>query len=132
MQTPATDSEIEDQLELLFSARVAAGKVEGESRGRVYAMVLADVPGAILKVAVQNIVRGKAEGIEKTYLPSTDVMLDYCERLQRDVMAKAVMVERMLALPEAPPPPEPVPEEQRQAMRQKIAQLAKPRTMEAE
>ncbi|KAA0970294.1 hypothetical protein FPY71_07150 [Aureimonas fodinaquatilis] len=122
MQTPATEDELEDNIDLLISGRASSGKVEGGSRGRVYALVLADVPGAILKAAVTNILRGKAEGIKAEFLPTTDVMLEYCERLQRNVMAKAVMVERMLNLPELPAPEER--EGDFQAMREKISKLA--------
>lgn len=129
MQTSATDDELAENLDLLISGRKIANQADPTSLGRVYAMVLGDVPAAILKMAVANIIRGKADGIEKTFLPSTDVMLDYCERLQRDVLAKAAMVERMLHLPEQPAPAEPMSEAECQAMREKIAKLGKPRAI---
>lgn len=128
MQVPATEDEMENELELLFSSRSLYG-ADIAGKTRVYSLVLADVPRAILQTAVAQIIRGKADGIGKD-LPGTDVLLAYCERLQRDVMAKAVMIERMLALPEQAPPEPELSEEHRQAMREKIALLARPKRTE--
>jgi len=129
MQTLATDEEIEENLALLIAGRKSSNKADPHSMGKVYAMVMCEVPAAILKLAVSNIVRGKADGIEKGFIPSTDILLDYCERLQRDVMAKAVMVERMLQLPEQDAPPEPMSEDQMARRREQIAALARPRAV---
>lgn len=121
MQTPATEDEMEEQLDLLFNSRSLYG-ADIAGKTRVYSMVLSEVPKAIIATAVTQIVKGKADGIGKD-LPSTDVLLDFCERLQRDVMAKAVMIERMLALPELPAPAE-ANETRERDMRGKLQALA--------
>jgi len=126
MQVPATDDEMSEQWDLLFNSRSLYG-ADAVGKSRVYSLVMADVPKAILVAAISQIIRGKADGIGKD-LPSTDVLLDFCERLQRDVMAKALMVERMLALPEQPAPHEPSPEEVARN-RERLAALGKPRQM---
>lgn len=120
MQTPATDDEMAEQLDLLFNSRSLYG-ADIMGKTRVYTLVLDEVPVAILKTAVDHICRGKADGIGKD-LPTTDELLGYCERLQRDVMAKAVMIERMLALPELPAPQE-QDEARQKEMREKIQAL---------
>lgn len=129
MQTPATEDQMLEQLEDLFLSRSLYG-ADVSGKVRVYSKVLADVPFVILKLAVELIIRGKADGIGKD-LPGTDVLLDYCERLQRDVMAKAIMVDRMLALPEMPAPREEDPAEAA-ANIERARSLLKPKRLEGD
>lgn len=130
MQMPATDDQMATLFSDLFHSRSLYG-ADISGKVRVYSMVLEEVPFAILNLAIGLIIRGKAEGIGKD-LPGTDVLLAYCERLQRDVMAKAVMVERMLALPEQGPPlPPPSPEEV-EANRQRLRATFTPRRLDTE
>lgn len=131
LDTVVTEDEVKDAISLLTSGLKLSGQVSGSGIGRAYALVLSDVPSAILKQAIKNLLTGKAEGMDRTFMPSAPDLLGYCEKLHRDCLALCSSTERLLSLPEAEPE-EPISEEQRQAMRQKIAQLAKPRTMEAD
>lgn len=131
LDTVVTEDEVKDAIGLLTSGLKLSGQASGAGIGRAYALVLSEVPSVILIKAVKNLLTGKAEGMDRTFMPSAPDLLAYCEKLHRDALALCTVTERLLSLPEAPAS-EPIPEEQCQAMRQKIALLAKPRTMEAE
>lgn len=102
MAIVATEDEVTHAVALLSSGLKVSGRIDGGNVGLAYAMVLADVPGVILKQAVKAILTGKAEGMDRTFMPSAPDLLAYCEKLQRDLAAKVKMVEKMLSLPELP------------------------------
>ena len=130
MAVEATENEIKDAIGLLTSGLKLSGQVSGHGVGLAYTMVLSEVPSAILKQAVKALLTGKAEGMDRTFMPSAPDLLAYCEKLQRDWLAMATMTERLLALPEQPDRPEPMSEEHCRAMREKIALLARPKRVE--
>jgi len=129
MDTVATDDEILEAIDMLSAGLKVSGQVNGRGIGKVYSLVMADAPSAVLTRAVRDLVTGKAEGMDKTFMPSAPELREYLDRVKRDWLAMATMTERMLSLPEQPAPPEPMTEDQLMRRRERIAALARPRSM---
>jgi hypothetical protein len=132
LQAVATPAEIAKFIRLLSGGLKVNGNMDAEAVAEAYMFALDGVKRAVLDKAVRTLLRrGAPESMSKTFMPSAPDLLAYCDQIERDALAMVVLTERLLALPEERLP-EPIPEEQCQAMRQKIALLAKPRMMEAE
>jgi negative regulator of replication initiation len=128
----ATSADIAKGIRLLSGGLKVNGNMDAEAVAEAYMYSMEGVKRAVFDKAVRTLLRrGAPEKMSKTFLPSAPELLDYCDQIERDAKAMVVLTERLLALPEMKMP-EPMSEENCQAMRQKIAQLAKPRTMEAE
>jgi len=127
----ATEGEVIDAIGLLSSGLKVSGHVSGAGIGIAYAMALSDVPSQILKQATKNLLTGKAEGMDRTFMPSAPDLLAYCEKLHRDCLALCISTERLLALPEMPAPREEDPAEAA-ANIERARSLLKPKRLDGE
>lgn len=125
----AEPADIAKAVRLLAGGRKVSGNMDPEAMAEAYMFALDGVKKAVLDKAVRMILRrGAPASIAKTFMPSTDDLLEFCDQIERDVRAMVILTERLLALPEERLP-EQMTETHCQSMREKIAALGKPRSM---
>lgn len=123
-------NEIGEQVRFLQGGLKLQAGVDAAGIVGAYGMALDGVKLAPLKKAVLLLIRGKApDAYSKTFVPSSAELLAYCEQIERDAHALATSMERLLDLPNEVRE-EPMSEEHCRAMREKIAQLARPKRTE--
>ncbi|RCL03035.1 MAG: hypothetical protein JSC189_000445 [Candidatus Tokpelaia sp. JSC189] len=68
----------------------------------VYKMVMNGFPYEILRIAIEDIIFGRADGLSKTFIPSTAELRQYCENLEQQVRASVSYAKKLLTTPEEP------------------------------
>lgn len=53
-----------------------------------------------IRQSIVNIIRGKAEGFNKTFMPAAPELATYCEQLEQGEWLKIRTIERMIEAPE--------------------------------
>lgn len=53
-----------------------------------------------IRQSIVNIIRGKAEGFNKTFMPAAPELATYCEQLEASEWLKIRTIERMIDAPE--------------------------------
>jgi len=67
---------------------------------RTYKMVLNGLPEEILKMAAEDIITGKAEGLSLTFMPTTAELRQYCDKLTNRARLCVKHAQRLIDAPE--------------------------------
>ncbi|WP_019224108.1 hypothetical protein [Bartonella rattaustraliani] len=73
------------------------------STALAYTYVLRNVSSWALEQAVQDVLLGKAQGLNATFMPSASEFYSYCEKLENNIRVKAESIIRSLNKPEMKP-----------------------------
>ena len=99
---PASGEEIMEQFLLLSGGMKLPREMDGESAAKSYMLALSGRSSFAIYQSVLNIIRGKAEGFNKTFMPTAPELATYCEQLEASEWLKIDHVERLLRAEEEP------------------------------
>lgn len=126
LSVPAATSDIEKCVRLLIGGMKMQAGVDEEAVAEAFSMALEDAKGPVLKLAVKNLIQGKApDRFSKTFLPSAPELSSYCRELEKYLSMLCDATAGLLCLPEASPPRSEMTEAERDARRQEVSQAAK-------
>lgn len=97
---PATADEIAAQFSLLSGGMRLPKDMDSENAAQAYMIALDGFPSFAIRQSIVNIIRGKAEGFNKTFMPAAPELAMYCEQLEQAQWRKIESVERRLDAPE--------------------------------
>ena len=91
-----------EQFLVLSGGMKLAREMDGESAAKSYMLALSGRSSFAIYQSVFNIIRGKAEGFNKTFMPTAPELASYCEQLEASEWLKIDHVERLLRAEEEP------------------------------
>ena len=97
---PATTDEIAAQFALLSGAMRLPKDMDSENAAKAYMIALDGYSSFSIRHSIVNIIRGKAEGFNKTFMPAAPELATYCEQLEQGEWLKIRTIERMIDAPE--------------------------------
>lgn len=74
--------------------------MDSENTAQAYMIALDGFSSFAIRQSIVNIIRGKAEGFNKTFMPAAPELAMYCEQLEQAQRLKIESVERRLSAPE--------------------------------
>ena len=92
----ARSDEIMDQFLLLSGGMRLPRDLDGESAAKSYMIALSGFCSFAIMQSVLLIIRGKAEGFNKTFMPSAPELAAFCEHIEKTEWLKIDTVERLL------------------------------------
>jgi len=81
-----------------------------------YKIATEDIPGAILKQALGDFIKGQAQGHSAVFLPTPGELAQYCEKIRAFYQARIRYAQSLLGSQEVAPP-------QKRVSREKLAAL---------
>lgn len=99
----ARSDEIMDQFLLLSGGMRLPRDIDGESAAKSYMIALSGFSSFAIMQSVLLIIRGKAEGFNKTFMPTAPELAAFCEHLEKTEWLKIDHVERLLRAGEEEP-----------------------------
>ncbi|WLT08086.1 hypothetical protein RAM19_08275 [Bartonella apihabitans] len=94
--TKARSDEIMDQFLLLSGGMRLPRDLDGESAAKSYMIALSGFSSFAIMQSVLLIIRGKAEGFNKTFMPTAPELAAFCEHIEKTEWLKIDTVERLL------------------------------------
>ncbi|MCZ2328898.1 hypothetical protein [Bartonella sp. F02] len=61
-----------------------------------YGMMLERISAYTLKKGVEDIVTGQANGVSKTFMPTSGELLAYCQKIENTLISKVISVRRAI------------------------------------
>ena len=113
-----------DQFLLLSGGMRLPRDLDGESAAKSYMIALSGFSSFAIMQSVLLIIRGKAEGFNKTFMPTAPELAAFCEHIEKTEWLKIDHVERLLRAGEEEPNDVLIPE----AREEKPLVTTKPRT----
>ena len=98
----ARSDEIMDQFLLLSGGMRLPRDLDGESAAKSYMIALSGFSSFAIMQSVLLIIRGKAEGFNKTFMPTAPELAAFCEYIEKTEWLKIDTVERLLRAGEEP------------------------------
>ena len=92
----ARSDEIMDQFLLLSGGMRLPRDLDGESAAKSYMIALSGFSSFAIMQSVLLIIRGKAEGFNKTFMPTAPELAAFCEHIEKTEWLKIDHVERLL------------------------------------
>lgn len=92
----ARSDEIMDQFLLLSGGMRLPRDLDGESAAKSYMIALSGFCSFAIMQSVLLIIRGKAEGFNKTFMPTAPELAAFCEHIEKTEWLKIDHVERLL------------------------------------
>ena len=92
----ARSDEIMDQFLLLSGGMRLPRDLDGESAAKSYMVALSGFSSFAIMQSVLLIIRGKAEGFNKTFMPTAPELAAFCEHIEKTEWLKIDHVERLL------------------------------------
>lgn len=99
----ARSDEIMDQFLLLSGGMRLPRDIDGESAAKSYMIALSGFSSFAIMQSVLLIIRGKAEGFNKTFMPTAPELAAFCEHIEKTEWLKIDHVERLLRAGEEEP-----------------------------
>ena len=99
----ARSDEIMDQFLLLSGGMRLPRDLDGESAAKSYMIALSGFCSFAIMQSVLLIIRGKAEGFNKTFMPTAPELAAFCEHIEKTEWLKIDHVERLLRAGEEEP-----------------------------
>lgn len=99
----ARSDEIMDQFLLLSGGMRLPRDLDGESAAKSYMIALSGFSSFAIMQSVLLIIRGKAEGFNKTFMPTAPELAAFCEHIEKTEWLKIDHVERLLRAGEEDP-----------------------------
>ncbi|ALE03427.1 hypothetical protein [Bartonella ancashensis] len=97
----ATKEELSTMFQLLSGALKHQSTADAKATAAAYLLSLDGISHWALKTATRDIMRGKAEGLSRTFMPSAPELYAYCDKLERDIRGCVEYVFKALEKPEA-------------------------------
>ena len=85
-----------DQFLLLSGGMRLPRDIDGESAAKSYMIALSGFSSFAIMQSVLLIIRGKAEGFNKTFMPTAPELAAFCEHIEKTEWLKIDHVERLL------------------------------------
>ncbi|MBI0141275.1 hypothetical protein H3U94_10380 [Bartonella sp. W8125] len=92
----ARSDEIMNQFLLLSGGMRLPRDLDGESAAKSYMIALSGFSSFAIMQSVLLIIRGKAEGFNKTFMPTAPELAAFCEHIEKTEWLKIDTVERLL------------------------------------
>ncbi|WP_035008003.1 hypothetical protein [Candidatus Bartonella washoeensis] len=100
LEKKATEEEIQTTYLVLSSGLRSQLGSDEKSTALAYLYALKGISSWVLQTATKNALKGKAEGLNPTFMPSTADFYRYCEKLENDIRFRANRIIKNLQKPE--------------------------------
>ncbi|EJF79404.1 hypothetical protein MCO_00970 [Bartonella sp. DB5-6] len=100
LEKKASEEEIQTTYLVLSSGLKSQLGSDAKSTALAYLYALEGVSSWVLQTATKNVLKGKAEGLNATFMPSTADFYRYCEKLKSDIRFRANRLLKNLEKPE--------------------------------
>ncbi|WP_198005536.1 hypothetical protein [Bartonella florencae] len=100
LERKATEEEIQTAYLVLSNGLKNPIGSDEKATALAYAYTLESISSWVLQTAIKNALKGKAEGLNATFMPSTADFYRYCEKLESDIRFQANRVLKVLQKPE--------------------------------
>ncbi|WP_273758686.1 hypothetical protein [Bartonella sp. AU55XJBT] len=100
LERKATEEEIQTAYLVLSNGLKSPIGSDEKATALAYAYTLEGISSWVLQTATKNALKGKAEGLNATFMPSTADFYRYCEKLESDIRFQANRVLKVLQKPE--------------------------------
>ncbi|WP_254492212.1 hypothetical protein [Bartonella sp. B1099] len=100
LERKATEEEIQTTFLVLSNGLKSPMGSDEKSTALAYLYTLEGISSWILQTATKNVLKGKAEGLNTTFMPSTADFYRYCEKLESDIRYQANRILKNLQKPE--------------------------------
>ncbi|WP_208433095.1 hypothetical protein [Bartonella taylorii] len=100
LERKATEEEIQTAYLVLSSGLKSQSQTDEKATALAYLYALEGVSSWVLQTATKNALKGKAEGLNATFMPSTADFYRYCEKLESDIRFRANRLLKNLEKPE--------------------------------
>ena len=94
--TPATADEIADQFSLLSGGMRLPKDMDSTSAAQAYTIALSGISSFAIRQSVFLIIRGKAEGFNKTFMPTAPELAAFCRKLEENEWENIKGAERLI------------------------------------
>ena len=94
--TPATADEIADQFSLLSGGMRLPKDMDSTSAAQAYTIALSGISSFAIRQSVFLIIRGKAEGFNKTFMPTAPELAAFCRELEKNERENIKGAERLI------------------------------------
>ncbi|WP_317993843.1 MULTISPECIES: hypothetical protein [Bartonella] len=101
LEKKATEEEIQTTYIVLSNGLKSPMGSDEKATALAYLYALEGISSWVLQTATKNALKGKAEGLNATFMPSTADFYCYCEKLESDIRFRANRILRNLEKPEA-------------------------------
>ncbi|WP_254472611.1 hypothetical protein [Bartonella sp. B1098] len=100
LEKKATEEEIQTAFLVLSNGLKSPMGSDEKATALAYFYALEGISSWILQTATKNVLKGKAEGLNTTFMPSTADFYRYCEKLESDIRYQANRILKNLQKPE--------------------------------
>lgn len=100
LERKATEEEIQTTFLVLSNGLKSPMGSDEKATALAYFYALEGISSWILQMATKNALKGKAEGLNTTFMPSTADFYRYCEKLESDIRWSANYILKALEKPE--------------------------------
>lgn len=100
LEKKATEEEIQTTYLVLSNGLRSPMGLDEKATALAYFYTLEGISSWILQTATKNALKGKAEGLNATFMPSTADFYRYCEKLENDIRYQANRILKNLEKPE--------------------------------
>ncbi|UTO27820.1 hypothetical protein [Bartonella harrusi] len=100
LENKATEEEIQTTYLVLSNGLKSPSEYDEKSTALAYFYTLDGISSWALQTATKNALRGKAEGLNATFMPSTADFYRYCEQLESNIHMNIDYLVRSLQKPE--------------------------------
>lgn len=100
LEKKATEEEIQTTYLVLSNGLRSPMELDEKSTALAYFYTLHGISSWILQTATKNALKGKAEGLNTTFMPSTADFYRYCENLESSIRLQADHILKNLEKPE--------------------------------
>ncbi|UTO29382.1 hypothetical protein [Bartonella harrusi] len=100
LENKATEEEIKTTYLVLSNGLKSPSEYDEKSTALAYFYTLDGISSWALQTATKNALKGKAEGLNATFMPSTADFYGYCERLENGIRMSVDQILRYLQRPE--------------------------------
>ncbi|WP_375657289.1 hypothetical protein [Bartonella sp. CM120XJJH] len=100
LEKKATEEEIQTTYLVLSNGLKSPMGSDEKATALAYLYALEGISSWVLQTATKNALKGKAEGLNATFMPSTADFYRYCENLESDIRFRANRLLKNLEKPE--------------------------------
>lgn len=100
LSSPATESEIMEQFLLISGGMRLPKDMDNSSAAKAYLFAMSGFSSWAIRQSVASIIKGKAEGFSKTFMPAAPELAEYCEKLEYEIKWRADYIEKAMNAPE--------------------------------
>lgn len=100
LERKATEEEIQTAYLVLSNGLKSQSQADEKATALAYLYALEGISSWVLQTATKNALKGKAEGLNPTFMPSTADFYRYCENLESEIRLQANRILKALEKPE--------------------------------